>query len=165
MQKILISSCLLGYPVRFDGKKLHKNDPLIKKWMQEKRFITMCPEVEGGLSTPRPASEIQNTDGLDVIEGNSQVITISGEDVTSAYLKGAEIALKLVQINHIKMAMLKSNSPACGSGTIYDGSFSRRLRTGDGVTTAALKREGVKVFTENQISEAKEYLKQIDSDL
>ena len=162
---MLISACLLGHPVRFDGKELPQKFPLIIKWVKEGRLISFCPEVEGGLGVPRPASEIQNADGLAVLGGNAKVLTKSGEDVTSAYLQGTKIALKLVQANHIKLAIMKSKSPACGPGTIYDGSFSRVLRAGDGVMAAALRKEGIKVFTENQISEAKIYLKQIESDL
>jgi uncharacterized protein YbbK (DUF523 family) len=165
MQKMLISACLLGHPVRFDGKELPLKSQLIKKWVKEGRLLSFCPEVEGGLSVPRPASEIQNTDGLAVLEGDSKVLTKSGADVTKAYIQGAEFALQLVHANNIKFAVLKSKSPACGSGVIYDGSFSRVLRTGDGVTAAALRKEGIKVFTENQITEAEIYLKQIESDL
>ena len=160
---MLISACLLGYPVRFDGKELSPKSQLFKKWIKEGRLVSFCPEVEGGLGVPRPASEIQNADGLAVLEGNTKVLSKSRADVTKAYMQGAEFALQLVQANNIKCALLKSKSPACGSGVIYDGSFSRVLRTGDGVTAAALKKEGVKVFTENQITEAEIYLKKIES--
>lgn len=162
MQKILISSCLLGFPVRYNGKGFKPESEIIETWLREERLIGYCPEVEGGLTVPRPAAEIVGGDGQDVIIQKARVRSHSGEDMTEPYLKGAEKALEIVQKNRIRIAVLKSNSPACGFGRIYDGSFSGKLSAGNGVTAAALIRKGIRIFTEYQLSEAKIYLNQIE---
>jgi uncharacterized protein YbbK (DUF523 family) len=162
MQKILISSCLLGFPVRYDGNGFLPKSEIIKTWLREERLIAYCPEVEGGLTVPRPAAELVGGDGQDVIAQKARVRSQVGEDLTESYLKGAEKALEIVQVKDIQIAVLKSNSPACGFGKIYDGSFSGKLRPGEGVTAAILSRKGIKIFTENQLSEAKIYLNQIE---
>lgn len=135
--KVLVSACLLGMPCRYDAKA--KNHPAVIALGYD--WVPICPEVAGGLGTPRPPAEIVG--GL--------VKTIEGQDVTREYLLGAEEALRLVATHQIELAILKARSPACGSGQVYDGSFSRRLRSGDGVCAAALKRAGVKVISEEEI--------------
>jgi uncharacterized protein YbbK (DUF523 family) len=160
MQKILISACLLGSPVRYNGKGFLPESEIIQSWMNEGLLISYCPEVEGGLAVPRPVAEISGGHGQDVIEGKAQVITRLGEDLTDTYLRGAKEAVTLVKKNNIRLAVLKSNSPACGFGAIYDGTFSGVLRSGDGVTTTALMREDVKIFNEFQLQEANSYFKQ-----
>jgi len=99
--------------------------------------------VLSGLPTPRPPAEIQGGDGRDVLEGRARVVNIEGKDVTAEFLAGAQKALRIAQRRGIKEAVLKARSPSCGVGQIYDGSFSGRLREGDGVTTALLKRGGI----------------------
>jgi uncharacterized protein YbbK (DUF523 family) len=163
MQKILISSCLLGFPVRYNGKGFLPDSEIIGNWLKQKRLIGFCPEVEGGLTVPRPAAEIRNGHGKDVLEHKAQVLTKNGENVTMAFIKGSELAVKIAREKCIQIAVLKSNSPACGFGTIYDGTFSGVMKAGDGVTTAVLKKEGIKIFDEKHLSEANLYLNQIES--
>ncbi len=107
--------------------------------VDEGRAVLVCPEEEGGLGTPRPAAEIQ-TDG--------RVVTREGADVTAEYRRGADIAVQRAEENDCAAAILKARSPACGCGAVYDGTFTRTLRDGDGITAAALKRAGVEIFTD-----------------
>lgn len=132
--KLLISACLLGERCRYDGKS--------KKHDLPKGFILypFCPEVEGGLPVPRDPAERKG----------SLVLTEKGEDVTAAFVKGAQMALELVQKEGIRFAMLKENSPSCGVHSIYDGSFTRKLLPGAGVLTDLLREHGVKVFNEKE---------------
>jgi uncharacterized protein YbbK (DUF523 family) len=107
-----------------------------------------CPETLGGLPTPRPDSEIDSGDGGDVLDGRSRVITRSGRDVTESFIKGAYLALEAAARNGIRRAILKSNSPSCGAGKIYDGTFKKALKNGSGVLAVLLARHGIHVFTE-----------------
>lgn len=106
--------------------------------------IPVCPEALGGLGIPRENSEIAGGSGKDVLSKKARVITISGRDVTANFIKGARIAKSLIKKHGIKKAILKSNSPSCGVGRIYNGTFGKMLIKGDGVTTALLKLSGVK---------------------
>jgi len=148
MRKILISSCLLGRPVRYDGRSVPNADPMIRKWLEQGRLVPFCPEVEGGLSIPRSPAEIHGGTGADVFEGRAAVKTRES-DVTRAFLNGARAALDLCQTQGITLALLKEKSPSCGSRHIYDGSFSKRLVSGRGVTAALLENHGISVFSED----------------
>lgn len=105
----------------------------------------ICPEVLGGLSIPRIPAEIQGGDGLDVIEGKAYVVNMQGIDVTDEFMKGAYEALRLAEVIGAKEALLVEKSPSCGCGEIFDGTFTGKLKPGDGVTTALLKKKGIKV--------------------
>lgn len=142
---ILISACLLGMACRYDGNV--KDYPQIRELLQRSdlQFIPICPEQTGGLPTPRPASECCG----------SNVINSEGTDVTAQYEKGAAEACKLAKIFHCTHAVLKEKSPSCGSGKIYDGTFSRTLIDGDGITAAALKRAGIIVMGESKVNSIK----------
>lgn len=153
MEKILISACLLGNPVRYDGKGKLIDHPLIQQWQDEGRLISICPEVAGGLPTPRPAAEINTLDGNAVLAKDALVITNDHQDVTQPFIEGAEIALRLAKQHNIKFAILMANSPSCGSSEIYDGTFSGLKKLGDGVTAALLKRNDITVFDQFQIDE------------
>lgn len=115
------------------------------------RAVLVCPEEDGGLGTPRPAAEIVGGDGHDVIEGRARVVTKAGDDVTDAYLAGARRALEAAQETGVTRAILKSRSPSCGRGLIYDGSFSRSLQVGDGVTAALLASHGIEIVGEGEV--------------
>jgi len=115
------------------------------------RVVPVCPEVAGGLPVPRPPAEIVGGDGDDVLDGRARVVTVAGEDVTAAYLRGAECALAVVQRYSITTAILKQHSPSCGSTGIYDGTHSGRLRAGQGVTAALLRRHGVTIWSEEDL--------------
>jgi len=160
MQKILISRCLLGHKVRYDGGASGPFDQLAV-WQSEGRVVAICPEVSGGLPTPRPAAEIPGGQGVDVWEGHAQVLTAEGEDFSEAFLDGARQALALVQRHNIRIAVLKANSPSCGSLQTYDGTFSGTKVTGEGVTTALLRQHGVLVFSELELPEAAQALKNL----
>lgn len=153
MEKLLVSRCLLGHRVRYDGGA-HGPFDLLQHWQDEGRIVPLCPEVAGGLPTPRPPAEIPGGQGAQVLDGVRAVLTDSGEDVTTAFVAGAEIALQLVRQHGLRIAVLKARSPSCGNSHNYDGSFSGTLVTGEGVTAALLRRAGVKVFNETQLSEA-----------
>lgn len=107
--------------------------------------LPFCPEQLGGLPTPRPAAEITGGDGAAVLDGAARVLTAGGEDVTAAFLRGAQEAVRLAQAADAGAALLRSGSPACGAGRIHDGSFTGRLTAGDGVAAAALRRLGLKL--------------------
>ncbi|MCP3901276.1 MAG: DUF523 domain-containing protein [Desulfobacteraceae bacterium] len=159
MEKILISACLLGKKVRYNGNPLSINENIIDKWNYEKRIISVCPEVNAGMSIPRLPAEILKGDGNDVLSGNAFVYNKSGQDVTEYFINGANLALSLCKQHDIKIALLKESSPSCGSTSIYDGSFKGNLIKGVGVTTALLKKNGIQVFSEFSISEANAHIK------
>ncbi len=146
--KILISACLLGHAVRYDGKGKPLAHPAIERWKQEGRLVTICPEMAGGMAVPRPPAEIENgASGLDVLEGRARVIEITGGDVTSQFIDGAQKALAFAKDHGCAYALLIDGSPSCGSVAIYDGSFSGRKQEGNGVTAALLAQAGIAVFS------------------
>ena len=158
MEKILISGCLLGQKVRYHGGDAFCDNPIIKKWQHEGRVVAVCPEVSAGLSVPRESSEIVGGTGIDVLRKSAKVLSHNGFDKTEAFIKGAKHALTIVLKNNIKIAILKKNSPSCGNTTIYDGTFSGKVTDGSGVTAALLAENGIRVFNDDQINEALEYL-------
>ena len=138
--KLLVSACLLGIPCRYDGQsKRHPEVEALRARGHE--LIPVCPEVQGGLPTPRPPAERQE---------DGRVVNRAGEDVTAQYRRGAEIALNTAREEGCALAVLKERSPSCGSGAIYDGTFSRRLIPGQGVAAQRLTEAGVRVLGESQ---------------
>ena len=131
-----VSACLCGFPCRYDGKS--KPDERIKALYEEGRALPVCPEKLGGLTTPRTPCEI--------IDG--RVISSDGEDRTNEYLLGSQRVLELCKKHGIKKAILKQNSPSCGSTHIYDGTFSGTLIEGEGCLTALLRKNGIEVTGE-----------------
>ena len=142
---ILVSACLLGAPCRYDGKSV-PCAALAAAAARGVRLVPFCPEIYGGLATPRMPAE--RRDG--------RVVTRDGRDVTAQYERGAREALRLCRLFRCEAAILKEKSPSCGSGRVYDGTFSGVLAGGDGVTAALLKANGVPVIGETQ---AEDYLK------
>ena len=138
---ILVSACLLGVACRYDGKS--KGVSKIENLLKNHTLIPICPEQLGGLPTPRFPSE----------KLNEKVINNKGIDVTLEYRKGAEEALKIAKLFNCKIAILKAKSPSCGFGKIYDGSFSKTLTDGNGVTAQLLLENGIEVFTEDTFCE------------
>ena len=163
MEKILISACLVGQAVRYDGRAKRCASELIEEWQRQGRLVPICPEVVGGLSVPRPAAELVGGDGADVLDDQARLVTAGGRDVTEAFIAGAHHALELARHHQVRLALLKARSPSCGSGQIYDGSFSGTLQPGQGVTAALLQREGVAVFSEEEIAELARYLEDLES--
>lgn len=143
MSKKLVSACLLGERCRYDGRG-KPNQELIS--LSKNELIPVCPELLGGPTTPRsPAEIVGGGDGHDVLEGRAKVMSKDGRDVTGYFVKGAYAALEIAKKENATEAYLKSKSPSCGCGKIYDGTFSGKLKTGDGVTAALLKKNGIKV--------------------
>lgn len=136
---IVVSACLLGHNCKYNGGNNYCSK--IEKLKEQYNIIDICPEVLGGLSTPRVPSEII---------GN-EVINKEGLNVTDNYNKGAKIALEKAIKNNCKVAILKAKSPSCGCGEIYDGSFTSTLIDGDGITTKLFKQHNIKVYTEEEI--------------
>ncbi len=149
----LISACLLGMKCAWDGEDKYENDRAMELAKREV-LIPVCPEQLGGLKTPRSQQEVQGGTGDDVLDGRCRVLTEKGEDVTEEFVRGAAETLKIAQQFKIKEFIAKSKSPSCGCGQIYDGSFSEKLINGDGVTTAFLKRNGIKVTREEDLQVA-----------
>jgi len=133
---ILVSACLLGLPCRYDGTG--KADERLLALAKTHQFIPVCPEQLGGLPTPRPSAE----------RHGSRVITRDERDLTNAFTKGAEQTLYLAQLYDCRIVILKANSPSCGNGQVYDGTFSGRLVPGDGLTAALLKQNGLTILSE-----------------
>ncbi|MBR2650617.1 MAG: DUF523 domain-containing protein [Clostridia bacterium] len=141
MEKILISACLIGIASRYDGKsKLPEDGDVIWQVCQKYAPVPFCPEVYGGLPTPRTPSE----------RVGDRVLMKDGRDVTENYERGAEGALMLCKRLGIKKALLKERSPSCGKGKIYDGSFRGVLTEGDGVCAELLISSGIEVFGESE---------------
>jgi len=151
MDRILISACLIGRPVRYDGAGKRLADSRLDRWQAEGRLVPVCPELLGGLPVPRPPAEIVGGSGADVLAGRARVVTATGEDVTAAFLAGAEAALDLARRSNCVYALLIDRSPSCGSLDIYDGSFSGRRISGAGVTAALLAAHGLGVFADREI--------------
>lgn len=132
---IIVSACLAGYRCRYDGKTVP--DETVVALVKSGKAIPVCPEMMGGLPCPRVPSE-RTADG-------KHVVTEEGGDVTEAFILGAEETLRMARLYGCDSAILKARSPSCGCGQIYDGSFSGRLRNGDGVTAALLRENGITV--------------------
>lgn len=137
MENIIVSACLLGVSCRYDGNSKPCREVIALK--EKYNLIPVCPEIMGGLPTPRLSSEIRG----------KLVVMKDGSDVTKEYERGAEEVLRLAQMFECKKAVLKENSPSCGCGKIYDGTFSRKLIDGNGVTASLLLKKGIKVFGES----------------
>jgi len=157
--KILISACLLGQAVRYDGQANETHDPVLDHWQKAGRLVPLCPEVIGGLPVPRPAAEMFACNACDVLNGHGYVKTKAGDDVSRFFLLGAQQALSLCHQQNIRVAILKENSPSCGSTQVYDGKFSGKLNAGSGVTTELLRANGITVFSEHEIEAAEKYTK------
>lgn len=164
MERILVSACLMGRKVRYDGGAKTSSDAQLAAWRDEGRLVVFCPEVEGGLPTPRPAAEIEGGVGGDaVLSGAARVLATDGGDVTAEFLSGAQAALAFAQSFGVRLAVLKEGSPSCGSLTIYDGTFRGRRTPGHGVTAALLELHGIKVFSEDRIADAADYLRSLEA--
>ncbi len=150
---VLISACLLGENCRYDGEhcKIDELDEL------NVEIISVCPEESGGLGTPRPAAEMQNT-SREIINGNGKICTQKGDDVTSQFVNGSKKELSKISENKIKIALLKSNSPSCGYGNVYDGTFSGKLRKDNGIFAQMCEDEGVEVISSDNI---KKFIKKV----
>ena len=141
MEKILISACLIGDKVKYDGKGNYNEK--VKMLLEKYELVPFCPEVEGGLPTPRHPSE----------QRGEQVVNDLNEDVSDEFYRGADLALNICLYLKITKAILKERYPSCGVHSIYDGTFSHKVIPGMGVTAALLKRKGITVYSEDEIPE------------
>jgi uncharacterized protein YbbK (DUF523 family) len=152
MKKILVSECLYGgRTVRYDGVDVPCEDRVFLKWKAEGRLVKVCPEVEGGLPVPRP----------DAQRVGDRVMTGAGKDVTKEYVKGAEEALRLARAHDVAFAIMKLDSPSCGSRLIYDGTFTGNKTPGQGLAVQYLREAGFTVFGEEELPEAEALLAQV----
>ena len=139
--RILVSACLLGIYCRYDGREKQNEAVLALKERHE--LVPFCPEIYGGLPTPREPSEI--------LQG--RVRTRSGRDVTAEYEKGAAATVQVCQMLQCDCAILQDRSPSCGVGTIHNGLFDGGLVAGDGVTAAALRKAGIRIYTATEVQQ------------
>ena len=142
MKKLLVSACLLGFNCKYSGGNNALPAETLAKLREQYRLIPVCPECAGGLPVPRTPAERQGR----------WVMTRDGLDVTAAYEKGALIALRLARLFGSEAALLKERSPSCGSGAIYDGSFTGRLVPGYGAAAELLREMGIPVIGESEIA-------------
>ncbi|OHU26361.1 hypothetical protein BKG77_09900 [Mycobacteroides chelonae] len=148
----IVSACLGGTPCRYDG--LAKPDADAINAVASGRALPLCAEVLGGLPAPRPAAEIVGGDGYDVLDGRAQILSANGEDFTEAFVAGAKRVADIAIAHGARRAILQSRSPSCGFGSIYDGTHSGLLRSGDGVVAAELRRRGIDVEERSGTSSA-----------
>ena len=154
MRKILVSECLFGgRTVRYDGGDVPLTDPVFLGWKAEGRLVPICPEVFGGLPTPRP----------DAQRRNDKVVTRAGDDVTDAFMKGAREALRLAFEEDVCFCIMKAQSPSCGGKLIYDGTFSGNKVPGNGLAAELLKEAGFVIFDETEMADAAALLFELES--
>lgn len=147
--RFVVSACLLGCPCKYNGGDNY--NPAVERFLAGKEYVSICPEVDGGLPTPRAASEIQGGTGYDVLSGLARVVTKSGRDVRSEFKKGANQAVLAARDFGARAAILKERSPSCGVRAIYRGDFSGVTCAGSGVSAAALAQEGLLLFSEKNL--------------
>lgn len=141
-EKLLISSCLLGANVKYNGLNNKIDNASLEALKEKYELYTVCPESMGGLTIPRNPSEIKG----------EYVYSSLGIDVTNYFINGANISLKVALDNNIKKALLKESSPSCGSSLVYDGTFTGKKVNGQGITTKLLRENGIEVYSENDIN-------------
>jgi len=149
MDKILVSGCLFGAHVRYDDGDIPCEDPIFLAWKKEGRLVPVCPEVFGGLPTPRPDSQ----------RIGDRVVACTGPDVTEEYRKGALEAVRLAKENGVRCCIMKEDSPSCGSTYVYDGTFTDSKIRGQGLAVQYLREAGFLVFNEHELAKAKAALK------
>ncbi|WP_017591292.1 DUF523 domain-containing protein [Nocardiopsis potens] len=163
MHKVMVSACLMGRPVRYDGRAKTSEHPVLARWRAERRLVVFCPEVSGGLPVPRPPAEIAAGAGARaVLDGTAAIRTPDGADVTRYFTDGARAALAAAREHGVAVAVLKEGSPSCGLHRVYDGSFTGSTVPGPGVTARLLADAGIAVFTEDEIDAAAARLRALE---
>lgn len=153
MPRILVSACLLGAPVRYDGRAKTLAGGHLDRWRREGRLVPLCPEIVAGLPVPRPPAEIAPGDtAAGVLDGAGRVLTDRGEDVTAYFRRGAELALDVARAQGCGFALLTDGSPSCGSRFVHAGQHDGTLRPGRGLVTELLERHGIRVFAPADIA-------------
>ncbi len=164
MESVLVSACLLGQAVRYNGGDKRCDHDILQRWLRDGRVVSVCPEVAGGLAVPRaPAEIVGGAGGQNVLAGNASVVDSTARDVSAEFVQGAECALELARAKQIRVAILKEGSPSCGTSFTYDGTFRGVKVALPGVTAARLQQAGVQVFSEAQLAEADALLKLLEA--
>jgi len=158
MAKILVSACLLGCAVRYNGRAVEVNSTDFNWLVDSQEIVSLCPEVSAGLPVPRVSAEICGGSGTEVLAGTARVTGSDKVEITEQFLLGAKIALQLCRQHNIRYAVLTENSPSCGSDHVYDGSFSGRKRVGPGVVSAFLEQAGIQVFSQYNVGRLRELI-------
>jgi uncharacterized protein YbbK (DUF523 family) len=163
MSQILVSSCLLGLPARFDGTSKLVSDPLWEQWRTEGRLVPFCPELAAGATVPRPPAEIAGASAGEILDrtdpaAGPRVVEPDGTDVTELYVRGAVLTLEFARQRGITIAVLCDRSPSCASTVRHDGTFTRQLVPGRGITAEVLTRGGVAVFNQFQLDQVSQLL-------
>lgn len=154
MIRVLVSACLMGQQIRYNGMDAPSDKDILARWQAEGRLVSFCPELAAGFPVPRPPAETVGGDGHLVLLGQATVMEDTGNDVTDLFIEGANRALALAKKSGVKVAVLTDGSPTCGSSYVYNGRFDGGTVPGMGVTAALLEQNGVRVFSEDWIEEA-----------
>jgi len=150
--KILVSACLMGFKVRYNGQDKPLMADVLERWQQEQRLVIHCPELAAGLATPRLPAELVGGSGLDALNGEANILESDGTDVSESYLLAAWLALQTAQESGCRLALMTDGSPTCGSLKIYDGTFQGRTQPGMGVAAALLRQHGIEVYAESELT-------------
>lgn len=154
MERILVSACLLGRPVRYDGRAKDPGTELVTRWQDEGRLVPLCPEMAGGLPVPRPAAEIEpGATAAGILAGRGAIRTASGEDATAAFREGAAAALRLARETGCRFALLTEGSPSCGVRRVHAGRFDGTMIPGAGVVAAALRAADIAVYSHEEAAD------------
>lgn len=149
--KILVSACLMGFKVRYNGQNKPFLAEIFELWQREQRLVIHCPELAAGLETPRLPAELVGGGGLAALTGDAKIQESDGSDVTQRYLLAAWLALKTAQDSGCRLALMTDGSPTCGSKKIYDGNFQGITQPGMGVAAALLREHGIEVYAEDEL--------------
>jgi uncharacterized protein YbbK (DUF523 family) len=162
MQKILVSGCLNGRPIRYNSTNVLVESEIWDRWESEGRLVAFCPELAAGMPIPRAPAEIVGSTASVVLKGRGRVIEDNGTDVTDGFIEGAKLAAQRAAAEGCVMAVLTDGSPSCGTSYIYDGNFAGGTVEGMGVAAQLLHDQGLRVFPEDRLDEADRYLRSLD---
>ena len=162
MNKILVSGCLNGRPIRFNSTAVSVESEIWDRWDSEGRLVSFCPELAAGFPVPRAPAEIVGSTASVVLEGRGSVEEDNGTDVSNEFVEGARLAAQRAASEGCVMAVLTDGSPSCGTTYTYDGTFTGGTVEGMGVTAQLLHDQGLRVFPEDQIDNADHYLRSLD---
>lgn len=163
--KILISACLMGFKVRYNGQDKPLINSVLARWQQEQQLIVHCPELAAGLTTPRLPAELVGGSGPAALNGDAKIQESDGSDVSQAYLLAAFLALKTAQDSGCRLALMTDGSPTCGSTKIYDGTFQGVTQPGMGVAAALLRQNGIEVYAEGELPALIARIEALDGEL
>lgn len=163
--RVLVSACLIGEPVRYNGVSVESHHPVLRRWLAEGRLVPVCPEVAGGMPLRRSPAEVTGGEGgIAVRLRGARVVDSSGQDVTAEFVSGAEQVILQAIDAGIRVAILKDGSPSCGVTYTYDGTFTGRRVAASGIMAERLHHAGIRIFSETQIDDAVRFVDQMDSE-